>query len=175
MAHETSPAGATSKGPATPGVGRRRQFLFAAGIVGVFLLVGVGLGFAGRFGMEFMIDLFDVHENPTSDQYVGIVFLVNLFVLMYAGILFAGVAGVVTGLSFRSRRAAATIAGGSGFVGYLLLVIPALVIMVSVLGGGGGGGGGGGPSLPFRAIWLSAVAATIVAATSAAVSATTGH
>lgn len=177
MAHETSTTTATARTPATGEVGRRRQLLFAAGIVGAFVLVGLGTGLSGRFGMEFMIDLFDVHDNPTSNTYVGIVFLVNIFVLLYAGMIVSGFAGLVTGLSFRSRLAAATIAGGSALVGYFLLVFGGLFIVVSVLGasGGGGGGGGGGPDLPIAAIWMSALVAAAVAAGTAVLGSIIGN
>lgn len=172
MAHEASTTGATAESPPGSGIGRRRQLLFGAGIIGAFLLVGIALGLTGRFGMQFMIALFDVHENPTSNQYVGIVFLVNIFVLLYAGMIMAGIAGLVTGLSFPDRVTAASIASGAALVGFVLLVFPALFIMISVLGGGGGGGG---PSLPFTAVLLSAFVAAITAGATAVLGSIIGN
>lgn len=162
MAHETGSA-ERATGTATGAAGRRRQLLFAGGVVASFLLVGLGVGLAGRFGLEYIIGLFGVEQNPTANQYVGIVFLVSIFVLLMAGTLLSGVAGLVTGLSFRRPTTAVAIGGGASLVGFFLMVFPALLVMVSVLGGGGGGGGGG-PSLPTNAVLQTGVAAGVVGA-----------
>lgn len=160
MTHETGTSEAATRSTATGTAGRKRQLLFAGGIVTVFLLIGLGVGLAGRFGLDYIIGLFDAGQNPTANQYVGIVFLVTIFVLLMAGTLMSGVAGLMTGLSFRHRLTAATIGGGASLVGFFVMTFPALLIMVSVLGSGGGGGGG--PSLPTSAMLKTGVAAGIV-------------
>lgn len=164
MTHETGTAETTTRSTATGAAGRKRQLLFAGGIVAAFLLVGIGVGLAGRFGLVYIIGLFDAGQNPTANQYVGIVFLVTIFVLLMVGTLMSGVAGLMTGLSFRRRLTAATIGGAASLVGFFVMTFPALFIMVSILGGGGGGGGGGGPSLPTSAILKTGGAAGIVGA-----------
>lgn len=175
MATETSTGEPTSPAPA-PTDGRRRQVRFAGGIVLAFLLVGIGIGIAGRFGMGYMIGLFGAEQNPTANQYVGIVFLVSIFVYLMAGVLVSGVLGLITGLSFPDRLTSATIAGGATLIGFFLLAFPALIIVVSILGGGGGGGGGGsGPSLPFGAVVKTGLASAVIGALTAAIGSTIGN
>lgn len=171
MAHETRTAESTAPSPGATH-GRERQLLFAGGIVFAFLLVGVGIGVTGRFGLGYIIGLFDAGANPTANQYVGIVFLVSIFVLLMSGALLSGIAGLVTGLSFRSRWTAATIGGGASLIGFFLLTLPALLIMVSSLGGGSGAGG---PSLPLAAVGKTAIAAGFIGATTAAVGSVIGN
>jgi len=172
MAHES--AEATAERPAAGAVGRRRQLLFAGGIVASFLLVGIALGLAGRFHLEYMIELFGAEENPTANQYVGIVFLESFFVFLMAGTVLSGVAGLVTGLSFGKRLTAATIGGGATLVGFYLMVFPALLVMVSILGAGGGGGGGG-PSLPMSAVLRTGIVAGVVGTVTALVGSVIGN
>lgn len=145
--------------------GRRRQLLFTGGIVAVFLLVGIGIGTAGRLSLDYIIGLFDAGENPTANQYVGIVFLNSIFVFLMAGALMSGIAGLIAGLSIRGRLTAVTIGGGGTFLGFFLMVFSALFILVSILGGGGGDG----PGLPTTAVLQTGIASGVIGATTALV------
>ncbi len=132
----------------------RRPASHALAVVGVFAVLGAGLGLAANFTLGFFIEQFvDPGTNPLDSTQVGIMFLVAVFFVFAAGPVAAGIAGVALGQQLPDREATAAVVAGVGcVVGFFLFAGLALFLIVSVLAeygaGGGGGGGGGGPISP---------------------------
>lgn len=134
----------------------RRSVSYLLAVIGLFALLGAGVGLAANFTIGFFIEQFvEPGTDPLDNTQIGITFLVAIFFSYTIGPIAAGVTGAWVGLGLSDREAlAGVIAGAGGFAGFYLFVGLALFFTFSVLaefsapGGGGGGGGGGGPLDP---------------------------
>lgn len=140
----------------------RRSVSYLLAVVGLFALLGAGVGLAANFTIGFFIEQFvEPGTDPLDNTQIGITFLVAIFFSYAVGPVASGVTGVWVGLGLSDREAlAGVIAGAGGFVGFYVFVGLALFFTFSVLaefsapGGGGGGGGGGGPLNPSGLLGL---------------------
>lgn len=153
----TDREGATDPGPPV-GTARPREtpplWGYALRIVGLFVVVGAGLGLANNFVLGFLIEQFvDPGGNPTDNTLVGIMLVNAIVTPVVLGPLIAAGASLALGRALPDRRLAATAVGaGVSVVGFYLMAFVALFLTVVVLaqyGGGGGGAGGGGSGGPF--------------------------
>lgn len=131
---------------------------YAARIVGLFVVVGVGLGLANNFVLGFLIEQFvDPGGNPTDNTLVGIMLINAIVTPVVLGPLVAGGVSLALGRALPDRRlAAASLGAGVSVVGFYLMAFVSLFLTFVVLAqyGGGGGGGGGTPFDPAALVRL---------------------
>lgn len=124
-------------------VGWSTRLEHAGSIVGVFALVGLGVGGSAYVGITWLAGLFDAGAAPTENAAVGIIFLHTVILPFALGALLAGATGFVAGRAVTDRLEAAAIAGGGAFVGFYLLaglaILAALLVVITASGGGGEG------------------------------------
>lgn len=154
--------------PDTLGVGGHLASL--GGLVAVLALLGIAVGLAGRMSIAYVIRIFDAGGNPMANQFVGLTFLVNVFVLLMGALVLSAAIGILTGRKIDPPRSAAGIAGGACLIGVPLFAFLTIILMASPLGSGGGNGDG---SLPFGAVLSTALLAMVIGAVTAYVSART--
>lgn len=123
---------------------------YVAGGLGLFLVVGVGVGLAQNFTLGFLIEaLVDPPNPPLENQLVGIVLIVDVITPFSLGPLVAAGVGALTGAGLPDREGVATVvAGVVSAVGFVLMTGLVLLLTFATLtqyASGGGGGGGGGP------------------------------
>lgn len=159
----TEPDGGTHH-PRELGLGRQLSFL--GGLVLVLVLLGVAVGLAGRFSIAYVIRIFDAGGNPTGNQFVGLTFLVSIFVLLMGALVLSAGIGLLTGRKLVRPGRGAAIAGGACLVGVPVFAILTIILMASPLAGGGGGGGGNG-GLPIGAVLNTALLAAGIGAATA--------
>lgn len=136
----------------------RRLFTYALAVVGMFGVLGVGLGLAGNFTLSFFIEQFvDPGTNPLDVTQVALMFLVVIVIIYSTGPIASVVAGVVVGQVLPDREGAASVVVGiSAFLGFYLFVALSLFITFSVLSEYGAlSGGGGGPLDPAGLVTLT--------------------
>jgi hypothetical protein len=117
---------------------------YAAGIVGLFAVVGVGVGLAANFSLAFLIEWqVEPGTDPTSNTLVGLTLIQSLLFPLSVGPLVAASANLAAGYSLGDRRLVATLLGaGSSVVGFYVMALLALFLTVSVLSQYASGGGG---------------------------------
>lgn len=177
-----SEASADREGAADPGTageatprGTPSLWGYALGVVGLFVVVGVGLGLANNFVLGFLIEQFvDPGGAPTDNTLVGIMLVDAIVTPVVLGPLIAAGASLALGRALPDRRLAATAVGaGVSIVGFYLMASVSLFLTFVVLtqyGGGGGGSGGGGPFDPMALVSLileAGIPAAIVGAVAA--------
>lgn len=118
----------------------------ALGVVGLFAVVGVGIGLATNFSLAFLIEWqVDPGANPTDNTIVGMTLVQGILFPLMVGPLVAAVAGLAAGYSVGDRRLPATVLAGLssavGFVAMALLSVVLTVVVLAVYAGGGGATG----------------------------------
>lgn len=114
--------------------------------IGLFVIVGIGLGLSGYIALDFMQTSFVDSAEPGSfleslgQLFVGLVALQTSFITFLLGSVVAATTGVGSAKSFASGRAAALHNGLAAGVGFPLMVGVAIFIMLLAVAGGGGGG-----------------------------------
>jgi hypothetical protein len=138
----------------------RRTLSYLLAVIGLFALLGAGVGLASNFTISFFIEQFvEPGTDPLDNTQVGIMFLVAIFFSYAVGPLASGITGVVVGRGLSGREAVAgVVAGAGGFLGFYLFIGLALFSLLAVLSEfappGGGGGGGDGPLNPSALLTL---------------------
>lgn len=139
----------------------RRSLSYLLAVVGLFALLGGGVGLAANFTIGFFIEQFvEPGTDPLDNTQIGITLLVAIFFSYAIGPIASGVAGVWVGHGLSDREAlAGVVAGAGGFAGFFVFVGLALFFTFMVLAeysapGGGGGSGGGGPLVPSGLLGL---------------------
>lgn len=114
--------------------------------VGVFAVVGVGLGFTGFFPMEYIVDQFSATDGGEFAQaigqlFIGVVFLQSVMMAMFTGPTIGGLTGIMSGLSLNDRASAAVVGGVGGFLGFYIMVLVSIFVMSLALPSTTGTGG----------------------------------
>lgn len=155
-----------------------RPLRFAAGVLGLFVAVGVGVGLAQNFTLSLLIEqLVDPGTTPTDNTLVGIVLVVDVVTPFALGPLVAVGTGALFGRAMPdAERAAAVLSGAAAGVGFVLMTFLSLFLTFVVLGqyGGGGGGSGGGPidqGALFATVLETAIPVAVVGGLAALISA----
>jgi hypothetical protein len=130
----------------------RRSLSYLFAVIGLFGLLGAGVGLAANFTISFFIEQFvQPGTDPLDSTQIGIMLLVAIFVAYTAGPIVSGIAGAWVGRNLPEREAlAGIIAGTGGFAGFYVFIGLALLSTFAVLAefSAPGGGGGGGPLDP---------------------------
>lgn len=135
----------------------------SAAVVGVFAMVGIGLGISGFLTISTVKSQFaDGGENLFGSLAVALIFLQNIYTTFLLGSLVAATGGMLAGIT-GSDRVSATVGGGIGtFVGFYVMAILAFVLMLLSLGGDAGGGDVGGLGNFIVPLLGAGVPATVV-------------
>lgn len=154
-----------------------RDFRLPLIVLGVFTLVGIGLGLSGSMILSAAGNLFLTEE---AGQFATAIGQMLILILLMAGIMmtfFTGpTVGAVTGLHVGSHSDSSSHAIGSAavgsFIGFLIMTVVAVMIMITALpemGGGGTGGMNGGIDVAnyTNQIVMAAIPTTIVGGASA--------
>lgn len=119
--------------------------------IGLFAVVGIGLGLSGYISINAVRDFFMNAETgevgPLAQTFVALVALQTTFVVFLLGSIVSTVTGSRIAAEASSTKEAMLANGAASFVGFYVMVALALVIMFAAVGSGdasGGGGGGGG-------------------------------
>lgn len=118
--------------------------------IGLFAVVGVGLGLSGYIALDFMQATFVEGTEKGSfirgigQMLVGLAALQTSFVTFLLGSVVATATGLSSAKSYVSARKAAVFNGIASTIGFPLMVGIAIVIMLLALSGGGGEAAAGG-------------------------------
>ncbi|WP_049897606.1 hypothetical protein [Halorubrum distributum] len=119
--------------------------------IGLFAVVGVGLGLSGYISInavkQFFMNAETGEVGPLAQTFVALVALQTTFVVFLLGSIVSTVTGSRIAAEASSTKEAMIANGAASFVGFYVMVGLALVIMFTAVGSGdasGGGGGGGG-------------------------------
>lgn len=128
------------------GYGMRRIIIETGKVVGLFVILGIGLGLAGYVGLDQFMPQ-QTGEQDFGGALIGALLIFQSITFMYfIGPVMAVTSGIFTGKQPGSKVVSAISGGAGSFVGYYLMFIIAFLIMTMALpetGGGGGGGDGG--------------------------------
>lgn len=139
--------------------------------VGLFVVVGIGLGLSGYIAVDFVQGQFVNEADGELAQSFGQLFVVLIAIqTAFVTFLLGSVVSTVTGLAhsrgLRSRSDAAISNGVGSLVGFPIMVIIAVVLITMPLGGSGGGGDGGSSAVDIGQllgqILLIAIPTTVV-------------
>lgn len=107
-------------------------------VVGLFVVVGVGLGLAGYLVVS-RLTLGDVGGGAGPAMVSGLVFFQAVSVVYFAGPAVGAVGGVLAGLRSEDT-AVGVVAGGAGsLVGFYLMVAASVLVMTVALSDGASG------------------------------------
>lgn len=107
--------------------------------VGVFGLVGFGLGFSGFLTMvSIKGQLSGAGESAFGQLLVGLVFLQNLYTTFLLGTIVAAFTGLFLGYTSDDDLAAAIGGGVGSGIGFYVMAVVSLVLLLLGLGGSGG-------------------------------------
>ncbi len=117
--------------------------------IGLFGIVGIGLGLSGYITLDFMQSTFVDGTEPDSlirgigQMMVLLAALQTSFVTFLLGSVVATATGLASGRSSTSLRSSVLSSGVAATIGFPIMVSVAIAIMLLALDLGGGGGGGG--------------------------------
>lgn len=142
-----------------PAMTERSLTEHALAIVGLFAVVGAGVGLAMNFSIGFLIEWqVEPGANPTNNTLVGLTLVQGLLFPLTVGPLVAAISNLAAGYSLGDRRLTATLLGaGASVVGFYVMALLSLALTVAVLAEYGSGSGGG--SLPMTQL-LGAIVET---------------
>lgn len=123
--------------------------------IATFVIIGVGICATGFIGINFSAGLLsgDSGSGLFTGLMVLMIFFTSVVVVLFAGPIVAGSAGIFAGMSLENPSRAAVVSGAASFVGFYLMVLIAMSIIVVGAGqalpedatGTDGGGGTDGP------------------------------
>lgn len=113
--------------------------------VGVFAIVGVGIGLTGFFPLEYVVGEFSTTEGGQFAQaigqlFIGVVFLQSIMMAMFTGPTVGGLTGLVSAFALEDRASSVVVGGLGGFVGFYVMVLIAVIVMSMAMPSGGDGG-----------------------------------
>ncbi len=115
-------------------------------VIGVFAIIGAGLGLTGFFPLELANDEFvggsqgDLAETM-GQLMIAMVFLQSVIMALFAGPTVGALSGLLSGYSLQDSKRAVFVGGIGSFVGFYIMVAFAIVIMSMAISGGDGGSG----------------------------------
>lgn len=114
-------------------------------VVGLFVVLGVGLGLSGYVGMDHFIPDAQNGEDFGAALIGGLLMMQAIVFMYLIGPAMAVVTGIFTGRHSVDRKSSAISGGAGAFVGFYVMFIVAFLIMSLAFpetSGNGGGGGG---------------------------------
>lgn len=119
-------------------------------VLGIFALVGVGLGLSGMMLLEFAQGQFVDPEAAEIAQAIGqlmvmILFLSGVLTTFFTGPTVGAIVGITIGQSGGNTRGAILSGAVGSFVGFILMSVIAIAIMGTAISAGGDAGASTGP------------------------------
>lgn len=116
--------------------------------IGMFAVIGVGLGLSGYISMgaveRLLVGDGGQEIGAFAQTFIALIALQSTFVVFLLGSVVATITGSRIAAEASSMKEAMVANGVASFVGFYLMTGIALVIMLAALGSGDGSGGGGG-------------------------------